>query len=211
MKMTDIANEQMMLSAWLEAASAKRPTPGGGAVAAVAGALAASMGEMVLNYSIGRKASVAHDPQLKAALHEFNNARQLLLVLMSEDQKAYLALTGAKKLEPSVADRPQQIQLALMAAIRTPQAISATAARVLDLAKQVAPIANRWLLSDLLVCCELAMAAVRSGLHNVRVNLPECSGGDQIMLTKQCDEQLARAVELVKETVALIQKQMAMP
>jgi formiminotetrahydrofolate cyclodeaminase len=38
---------------FVQDASAKQPTPGGGAVAALTGALAASMGEMVLIYSVG--------------------------------------------------------------------------------------------------------------------------------------------------------------
>ncbi len=53
---------------FLEAAAAKQPTPGGGSVSALAGALAASMGEMVLNYSVGKKGLEAHDAVLKNAL-----------------------------------------------------------------------------------------------------------------------------------------------
>ena len=201
-----VVDTSVSLNDFLIAAASKRATPGGGAVAALAGALAASMGEMVLNYSVGRKSSVAHDPALNAGLIEMTNARKLLVLLMVEDQAAYLELTAAKKLEPSVVDRADRIQLALMAAIRAPQSISATAVRILELASQVAPIANRWLLSDLLVACELAMAAVRAGLHNVRVNIPEASSGDQLMLSRQCDELLARAVEVVKKAVPEIQK-----
>ncbi len=41
------------IAAFLNATAEKQPTPGGGAVAAVAGALACAIGEMVLNYSVG--------------------------------------------------------------------------------------------------------------------------------------------------------------
>ena len=55
------------LNDFLNAAAAKQPAPGGGSVAALAGALAASMGEMVLNYSVGKKSLVAHEPELRTA------------------------------------------------------------------------------------------------------------------------------------------------
>ena len=50
------------LDSFLTAAAAKKPTPGGGSVTALVGALAASMGEMVLNYSIGKKDLAAYAP-----------------------------------------------------------------------------------------------------------------------------------------------------
>ena len=56
------------LADFLNAAAAKQPTPGGGSIAALAGALAASMGEMVLNYSIGKKSLAEHEPALRDAL-----------------------------------------------------------------------------------------------------------------------------------------------
>src|SRR5687767_13003307 len=112
---------------FLSSAAAKQPTPGGGSAAALAGALAASMGEMVLNYSVGKKSLAAHEPQLREALAEFTRARQLLLALMVEDQVAYEALTAARKLPESCATRQNECDVALLASIRIPQAIGSTA------------------------------------------------------------------------------------
>src|SRR6266576_6548785 len=89
------------ISDFLNATAAKQPTPGGGSVTALAGALAAAMGEMVLNYSVGKKDLAQHQPELKIGLAELTRARALLLGLMVEDQVAYEALTAARKLPPS--------------------------------------------------------------------------------------------------------------
>ena len=43
------------IHAYLEALSAREPTPGGGSVAALVGALAAGLGVMVANFTLGRK------------------------------------------------------------------------------------------------------------------------------------------------------------
>ena len=85
------------ISDFLSAAAAKQPTPGGGAVAALAGALAAAMAEMVLNYSVAKKDLLQFSESNKAALHELSTARQLLLDLLVEDQAAYQSYSDAKK------------------------------------------------------------------------------------------------------------------
>ena len=70
---------------FLNAAAAKKPTPGGGSVTALVGALAASMGEMTLNYSIGKKGLEPHQDELKRALAQLTRAREVLLKLIDEE------------------------------------------------------------------------------------------------------------------------------
>src|SRR3954467_6822227 len=90
---------------FLAAAAAKQPAPGGGSVTALAGALAAAMGEMVVSYSVGKKDLAQHRAELEAAAQELHRARLVLLELMEEDQFGYAALTDARKLPESDAAR----------------------------------------------------------------------------------------------------------
>ena len=164
-------DEKLTVEAFLDATAARQPTPGGGSVAALAGALGAAIGEMVLNYSVGKKDLEAHQDALKQAVAELNGSRQVILELLVEDQRAFEALTEAKKqhkTNPSVSFQP-----ALSTAINAPAAIAATGLTILELCKRVTPMVNRFLLSDLAVCAELAMATVRCGIYNVQINLPE--------------------------------------
>ena len=164
---------------FLNAAAAKQPAPGGGSVTALVGALAASMGEMVVNYSIGKKGLEAHQVELKDAVGELHRARQLLLQFMAEDQRAYEALTAAKKLPEGSRERADQLPAALLASITTPQAIGATAATVLGLCDRLVDKVNFYLLSDLAVSADLAMATVRCAVYNVRVNLADVESPDE--------------------------------
>ena len=166
-------DQDSTIKQFLDAAAAQQPTPGGGSVAALAGALAASMGEMTVNYSIGKKDLAAFEGELKPALAEYHKARQVLVQLMAEDQVAYAALTAARKLPEGSAERASQLPAALAACIRGPQAIAATAVAVLELCERVVNFVNPWLLSDLAVCADLSMATVRCAVYNVRVNLPD--------------------------------------
>jgi methenyltetrahydrofolate cyclohydrolase len=184
---------------FLTAAAAKQPAPGGGSVTALVGALAASMGEMVVNYSVGKKGLEAHQGELKAALHELHRARQLLLELMVEDQKAYEALTAARKLPEGSRQRETQLPAALMASITTPQAIGATATAILSLCERLVDVVNFYLLSDLAVSADLAMATVRCAVYNVRVNLSDVEDPDQRQAFESSTGQvLAHAAVLIQ-------------
>ncbi len=161
------------IGTFLDAAAAKQPAPGGGSTTALVGALAAAMGEMTVNYSIGKKGLEAHQDELKTTLAELHRARQLMLSLMAEDQIAYEALTAARKLPKDSPQREQELPAALLACIRVPQAMAATAVAVIELCDNVVDRVNYYLLSDLAVCADLAMATTRCAIYNVRVNLAD--------------------------------------
>ena len=193
----------LTVEAFLDATAARQPTPGGGSVAALVGALAAAIGEMVLNYSVGKKDLEAHQDALKQALGELQGSRQVILELLTEDQRAYEALTESKKVAKS--SLGHSIQPALSAAINAPAAIAATGLAILETCRKVTPIANKYLLSDLAVCAELAMATVRCGIYNVQINLPETT---EIAYRQSVEAAIiriyGRALTLIQEIVPAI-------
>jgi formiminotetrahydrofolate cyclodeaminase len=190
---------------FLNAAAAKQPAPGGGSATALAGALAAAMGEMVLNYSVGKKSLAPHEAELKIALAEFTRARRLLIQLMAEDQLAYEALTAARKLPAESPDRQKEIDVALVACIRVPQAMAATALAILADADRLVDKVNHFLLSDLAVCCELAMATLRCAHYNVRANMPDLTDpNDKSRIESDAQQMHARAKQLVSRAIGSI-------
>lgn len=160
------------IAQFLGATAARQPTPGGGAVTALAGALAAAVGEMVLNYSIGKKGLEAYEGELRPAVDELHRQRQALLAAMAGDQVAYGALTAARKLPDDAPDKERKVKAALSASIASPQQMAASAVGILETCDRVINFVNPHLLSDLAVCADLAMAAARCSIYNVRVNLP---------------------------------------
>jgi formiminotetrahydrofolate cyclodeaminase len=178
---------------WLQAAGSRSTVPGGGAVAALAGALAAGMGEMATRFSHGRKNNSDEvNTRLSGAIARFESARALLLTLCEEDQAAYAAWRETKHLPD---DDPAR-RHATAAALAVPQAVVATALAVLEVAIEVRPDANPWLLSDLLVCGDLATAAVRAGRYNVLANLD--ASADTQSARSEVDAQLDRAIRHVQ-------------
>lgn len=190
---------------FLDAAAARQPAPGGGSVTALCGALAAAIGEMVLNYSLGKKGLEAHQEELQTIVAEMHRARQMMLGLMVDDQSAYDALTTARKLPKDSEQYKTDFPAALAASIRTPEAIVVTAAAMLDLVHRLVDRVNYHLLSDLAVCAELAMATVRCGIYNVRVNLPELSDpADRLQIAETLDHIHTRARDVIQRTMPRI-------
>ena len=193
------------LAQFLDGAAAKQPAPGGGSVTALVGALAAAIGEMVLNYSVGKKGLEAHQDELKSAVAELYRARQLLLELMIEDQSAYEALTVARKLPKDSAQWKSDYPAALLASIRTPEVIAATGVAILELADRLVDRVNYYLLSDLAVCAELAMATVRCGIYNVRVNRSELTDpADLRRVDEAVGRMLSHATSIIRRVIPRI-------
>lgn len=193
------------LSEFLDATAARQPAPGGGSVAALAGALSAAIGEMVLNYSVGKKGLEAHQDEIQTVLAELHRARRMMVSLMVDDQAAYQALTAARKLPKDSAQYKADYSAALLASIRTPEAIAVTAAAILDLADRLVDRVNYYLLSDLAVCAELAMATVRCGIYNVRVNLSDISDpADRLHIEQTLEHIHSRSRDVIQRLIPRI-------
>ncbi|MEM8873977.1 MAG: cyclodeaminase/cyclohydrolase family protein [Planctomycetota bacterium] len=181
---------------FLEAAAAKQPFPGGGACAALVGALGAAMGTMTLRYT--------KDDSVAEPIAELDRARAMFEQLVLEDQTAYQSLTETKKSGGGAGE----VEAAAALAVAAPQAIATTALAVLRLAESVVPVANKWLLSDLAVCCELSMATLRCGIYNVRINLPDASDDTVKRASADCAKLLDEAAAVIQRVVPAIHARM---
>jgi methenyltetrahydrofolate cyclohydrolase len=163
---------QLSVREFVAATAAKHPTPGGGSVAALCGALATSLAAMALEYTAGKKAFAAHDGEIRAALEQFKRAAEMLQELMVEDVAAYDALNTLLKLpEPERLKHPNYTAT-VVAAIRTPQAAAGFAMNVLERCATLLDKTNKMLLSDLGIAAVYAHATVHASEMNVLVNLP---------------------------------------
>ncbi|MCA3005337.1 MAG: cyclodeaminase/cyclohydrolase family protein [Planctomycetaceae bacterium] len=168
--MNDLATAP--IGAFLDGLAAKTPTPGGGAVAALTGATAAALGQMVLAYSIGKKDLAEHQPALEADRGQLQRARGLFLALAEEDAAAYRLLNELQRLPAEDARRKAEMGKAVEASIGAPMACLAAACDLLRLFEPLPPKTNKFLRSDLAIAAMLAETAARAAAENVKINLP---------------------------------------
>jgi formiminotetrahydrofolate cyclodeaminase len=193
------------LEAFIAATAAKQPTPGGGSVSALVGALAAALGEMCVNYSLNKKGLEAFADEFRPAVAELQRARAMLLQLMVEDQLAYEAYAAMRKLPADSKERRERFPAVLLACVRVPQALAATGVGVLERCERLINFVNPYLLADLAVCADLAMASIRCAIYNVRTNLAEVTDPeDRRSIEGTIGQILQRAVTLIQNVAPRI-------
>jgi formiminotetrahydrofolate cyclodeaminase len=169
----------MKLGELLERLGSAEPAPGGGAAAALAGALGAALVQMTANLTLGRPKLA--DVQEQAATLEAASAglRHQLGRLADADTAAFAGVSAAYKLPredtAQKTERSMAIQAALRQAAAVPLETAQLCAAVLDLAEQAAPLLNSAVISDVMVGALLTQAALESAALNVEVNLASMS------------------------------------
>jgi formiminotetrahydrofolate cyclodeaminase len=175
--MSDFAGKT--ISGFLEEVASSAPTPGGGTAAAIAGAMGASLVEMVTALTLGKdKYAPAHEAMRPIAAAA-RTAREELLRLAREDAAAYDAVVAARRLpkgtEPERAAREEKLSAANLEAAEVPLRTARAAARLLEAVPELAEKGNPNAASDAGAAALLLEAATQAALLNVAINLPGIS------------------------------------
>lgn len=159
---------------FLDAVAANSAAPGGGAVAALAGALSAALVAMVGRLTVGKRRYADVQDEATDAVARAEKLRAALTTAMDEDSAAFKAVMTAYKLPKSTeeeqAARDAAIQEALTHAAEVPLATARAALEALELALLVASKGNVNAASDAAAATWMAMASIQTAALNVRVN-----------------------------------------
>lgn len=160
---------------FLDAVSEPTAVPGGGSVAALAGALGAALGQMVAGLSRKKKSQAAYVEPLSEAVAEFHLAARLLAEAIDRDASSFESVMSAYRLAQATPheqqEREQAIQQALRGAAEVPLEVARKAAEIFEKLGQLEAISSPSMLSDIRVGRLVASAAVRGALENVAINL----------------------------------------
>ena len=153
------------------------PAPGGGSVAALMGALGASLGGMVANLSAGKR---GWDDKLQYFSDWAVKAQKLkdeLLALVDEDTNAFNKVIDAFGLPKGSDDekksRAAAIESATQYAAEIPLKVMETAAKSYDLLAEMAEKGNPNSISDVGVGICATRACIDGAALNVRINLSQ--------------------------------------
>jgi glutamate formiminotransferase / formiminotetrahydrofolate cyclodeaminase len=160
---------------FLEAVAAPTATPGGGSVSALAGALAASLGQMVAGLSRKKKSQAAYVDRLSAELESLRRIADELADAIDRDAASYDAVMAAFKLPHGNAEETQQREASIQAATRgasdVPLEVAERTVALFERLGQLDAIAAASMRSDLEVARYMAAAGARGALANVEINL----------------------------------------
>ena len=166
---------------FLERTASASPTPGGGSVAALTGALAGALVAMVARLTDGKK---GYEQAWELAGDTVRRADLLTAELQAaalEDVRSFEAYMAALRLPRGSEQERQTRRTALAAATRrataAPLAIAGACAEVLAVAEALAPVANRHAVSDIGAAAHLAAAASGAALLTAEINLGSAQKG----------------------------------
>ena len=172
--MTDKLTDKSVVT-FLDELASSQPAPGGGSVAALAGALGAALVSMVCNLTLGKKKYADVEDYIKELVGKSEALRGKLAGLLEADVAAYTVLNTTMKMprdtEEQVAARTKAMATALEGATAVPMQIAETCAEVMDLCRPAADKGNTNAVSDAGVAILLAEAGLRSAALNVLINL----------------------------------------
>jgi glutamate formiminotransferase/formiminotetrahydrofolate cyclodeaminase len=210
-RVREAASGGQSLSGFVGAVASSSPTPGGGSVAAHAGALAAALAQMVAGLTIGKKKYLAVEPEMKDIALKAVTLGNRLSALVEEDARSYTAVSEAYKMakEPdaAAAARSKAITAALLGASRVPLETARACADVTELAEVVANKGNTNAVSDAGVAALLAEAACKGAAYNVRINvaaLDDKSAGKP--LVDEANKLVERASRHTAATIASVER-----
>ena len=173
---------ELPVAAFLERTASAAPTPGGGSVAALTGALASALVAMVARLTDRKKGYEQAWELAAAATASADLLAAELQAAALEDVRSFEAYMTALRLPKGSSEERQTRRAALEAATRrataAPLAIAAACAEVLALAERLAPVANRHAVSDIGAAAHLAAAAAGAALLTAEINLGSAPEGE---------------------------------
>lgn len=188
------------------------PAPGGGSVAALAGALAGSLVSMV-----GRLSGKNEEAQarIQEIIGLSDGLATELKELIERDTQAFNEVMASFKLpkgtDAEKAARSAAIQNATKGAAIVPLTVMDRSVQAMELAREIAELGNPNAVSDAGVAGLMGYAAVKGAAYNVQINL--LSIKDEAFKRENADrlhQMLVKAKELAVEIEVIVDKAVGM-
>lgn len=202
--------------AFLDATAAGAPTPGGGSVAALAGALAAALTTMVARLTVGKPRYAEVEARMRDAVAKAEQLRARLTAAIDADSVAFDAVVAARKLAQGTdrerSARQAAIQAATLHAAEVPLDVARASLQVLELAQVVVQSGSVASVTDAAVAAWMARAAVESAGLNVRINATALTDKDQArVLLEELHGLRQRAAKSADQTLATAEQRAKLP
>jgi formiminotetrahydrofolate cyclodeaminase len=196
---------------FLDELASSSPAPGGGSVAALAGAIGAALTSMVCNLTIAKKKYADVQEEIEAVLAKSEELRKKLTVLVEKDTEAFNAVMAAfgmaKSTEEEGMQRAAAIQQATRSATLVPLEVMSLCGDALSLSRAVAEKGNKNSASDVGVAALMFHAACGSAELNVRINLVSLKDEAFVQQTTEKARELTEKVkQLASETLLLVNR-----
>jgi len=198
---------------FLNELASRRPTPGGGSAAALAGSVGVALMTMVAKLTIGKKGYEEFDDALSPVRDKLISMREKFIGLVDEDADSFKRVMAAFKLpkmtEADRQARAEAVSEATKGAAEVPLKTMEMALEALKLARPVVEHGNKSSISDAGVGTMNLNTAFHGARLNVLINLPAIEDKDFVKEKQgQLDKLTGEFDALVKEYLATVHNRM---
>ncbi len=197
------------INGFLTELASSSPAPGGGSVAALAGALGAALTCMVCNLTVGKKKYAGVEADMKRTLASAESLRTRFAGLIDRDTDAFNKVMDAfalpKESEAQKTLRAAAIQAATKEATMVPMEVMKHCIDAMALAQEVAANGNTNSVSDAGVSAIMLHAACESAALNVRINLNGLDDSEFVgWKTDEVTSILKTSTMMLEETMEIV-------
>jgi formiminotetrahydrofolate cyclodeaminase len=188
--------DQLSVQEFIAELSSGNPTPGGGSVAALCGALAAALSTMVANLTVDREKY----EQTRKSMEEVRMTAATLstrfLALMQEDSNTYQKVMAAFELPRETDDQITSRQAAIEEAMKKAAAVPLDTLRaseeLIRVARDAVRGGNPNAITDAAAAVQLANTTAVVASYNVQINISRIN--DQAFVAK-CEKELTEILQ----------------
>jgi glutamate formiminotransferase/formiminotetrahydrofolate cyclodeaminase len=211
-KNLDDALVEMKVTDFVDEVSRESAAPGGGSIAALAGALGASLSSMVSNLTANKRGSQKVDSILNKAAEQCQEIKNGLVKGIDDDTNAFNAYVQAIRLPNITSEekksRKKAVQDSLKEAVSVPLNTANLSLRSIEIAETVAKYGNPASITDVGVGAQTSLSGVMGGIYNVLINLKDITDKKfNDKMRKQCAVLEKNARSIVKRIEKMVDKE----
>ncbi len=206
--------EKQLIGEWTDTLASKAPVPGGGGASALSGALAAALGQMVANLTVGKKRYADVEEEMRQHLFALNSLQMELMALADKDAEVFAPLAAAYGMPTDTpeqkAEKERVMEERLLAASLVPMQIMEKASAMLDILALLEKKGSRMAVSDVGVAVQLARTALTGAVMNVYINIKSMKNREKAReLEDQAEKLITEGTRLADEIYENVRKRLA--
>jgi len=158
------------ITEFTELIASKAPAPGGGGASALVAAIGISLGDMVGEFTVGKKKYIDVEPEIIKLMERSQEIRKKLLALVDQDAEMFEPLSRAYGIPKEDPARDEILEKCLKDAAKTPLEIFDLCLESIDILKEFGEKGLKLMLSDAATGAVHVWGAMYGAAVNVKVN-----------------------------------------
>ena len=181
--------------------ASKTSVPGGGGASALVAAVGIALGDMVGEFTVGKKKYEAVEPEIKALMERAQELRVELLQCIEEDAVAFEPLSKAYSMPKEAEGRDEIMEKCLRDAASVPFKILELAGEAVGLQRDFADKGSVIMISDAATGVAMLNGAIKGAAVNVKINTKSMKDRDYADKLDSQVEELVSKYTALAETI----------